>query len=542
MSVRSSISSIIATSPFASGLPLDDLLAQLGSATLRRIVRPDSGEGGIAPPVQGVAFLDADAVEQLPAGQLLLLTSHAMLPDDRVAELCSTAAASRASGIVARAIPADAPLAVSCARHGLPLFELDPQVDWRQFDALVSRLLGEHGSGLQLGPTSGDKLFSLANSIAGVFRGSVAIEDHRRNILAYSAMPDQAIDDLRANGILYRRVPDKSINEVRYRQMFAAQGVARFARSDTEAPRAAIAIRAGSIPLGSIWAIDPDGEDLSLPLAPAKQEVLEQGALLAADYLVDAWRFDHGDTRSREAALRRALQGAPQENDQTVLGFRPTQQVVLAALLPNGERSTDAELGEIRTGAARHLSVYFPGSVCVALDGAVVALVPSGSAEEVGRSFARLLPELRRLTGAECRVGLDEPRRFRRSLSGRHERARLVAECARERGLEIATTREVQAQLVLRECGAALRGARLSTEDAEALLEPDAADARATLLTWLEEQGSAPRVAARLRLHEQTVRYRVRQAVARYGLDLDDADRMLALWLQLRTSATDRRG
>ncbi|WP_416442457.1 hypothetical protein AB3K78_08805 [Leucobacter sp. HNU] len=118
--MRSSISSIIATSPFASGLPLDDLLAQLGSATLRRIVRPDSGEGGIAPPVQGVAFLDADAVEQLPAGQLLLLTSHAMLPDDRVAELCSTAAASRASGIVARAIPADAPLAVSCARHGLP--------------------------------------------------------------------------------------------------------------------------------------------------------------------------------------------------------------------------------------------------------------------------------------------------------------------------------------------------------------------------------------------------------------------------------------
>lgn len=216
--------------------------------------------------------------------------------------------------------------------------------------------------------------------------------------------------------------------------------------------------------------------------------------------------------------------------------------MVLAALLPSGARSSDAELGEIRAGAARHLSVYFPGSVCVALDGAVVALVPSGSPEEVGRSFARLLPELRRLTGAECRVGLDEPRRFRRSLAGRHERARLVAECARERGLEIATTREVQAQLVLHECGTALRGARLSTEDADALLEPDATDARTTLLAWLEEQGSAPRVAARLNLHEQTVRYRVRQAVARYGLDLDDADRMLALWVQLRTSATDRRG
>ena len=537
--MHSSISSIIAASPFSSGLPIGELLAQLGPATLRPVVR---SEGSGAPPVQGVAFLDADAVAAQPAGQLLLLTSHSLLAEDRLDRLCAGAAAARASGVVARGIgDAQSPLAVACARHGLPLFELDPQVDWRQFDALVSRLLGEHGSGLQLGPTSGDKLFSLANSIAGVFRGSVAIEDHRRNILAYSAMPDQAIDDLRANGILYRRVPDKSLNEVRYRQVFAAQGVSRFGRGDTEAPRAAIAIRAGSIPLGSIWAIDPDGEDPTAPLSPAKREVLEQGALLAADYLVDAWRFDHGDTRSREAALRRALLGTAQENDPTVLGFRPTQQVLLAALILDGETS-DAELGEVRTGAARHLSVYFPGSVCIILDRAVIALVPSGSAEEVGRSFTRLLPELRRHTGVECRVGLDEPRRFRRSLAGRHERSRLVAECARERGLEIATTREVQAQLVLHECAAALRQARLTTEDADALFDPEAVDARTTLLAWLEAQGSAARVAARLNLHEQTVRYRVRQAVARFGLDLDDPDRMLALWVQLRAASSDRTG
>lgn len=529
--MASSISSIIAVSDFSSGLRLSTLVDQLGSETLTPIgLLPDS------PFTQGVTFFDAETAELQFPGQLILLTSHSALTNAQLELVCEAAASSGASGVVARGVQArpNSALVVACVRHNLPLLELTHTVGWRQFDALVSRLLGEHGTGLQLGPSSGDKLFALANSIAGVFRGSVAIEDHRRNILAYSAMPEQAIDDFRASGILYRKVPDKPINEIRYRQVFAAQGVARFAQDDAQAPRAAIAIRAGNISLGSIWAIDPDGYDMDRELSSEKQEVLEQGAILAAGYLVDAWRFDHSDGRGRDAALRRLLTGTPQDGDQVTLGLRPTQHVVVAALVCAGDVTSTAELSEIRTHTARHLSVYFPGSACLVLDQTVFALIPSKSASEIERSFTRLLPELFRIIRRQCHVGLGEPQRFQAPLAGQHERAQAIAECARDRTIAVATQSDVQAQLVLRECETALTAEDLLLPETAALLGDDESETRRTLLAWFEEQGNAPRVAARLNVHEQTVRYRIRQAVARLGIDLADADRILTLWLQLR--------
>ncbi|MGI5468565.1 PucR family transcriptional regulator [Streptomyces sp. CA-132043] len=55
-----------------------------------------------------------------------------------------------------------------------------------------------------------------------------------------------------------------------------------------------------------------------------------------------------------------------------------------------------------------------------------------------------------------------------------------------------------------------------------------------TLLAWLETRGGAPEVAARLGVHPQTVRYRLRQLRDLWGPDLDDPDRRFALELVLR--------
>ncbi|MDT9687582.1 helix-turn-helix domain-containing protein [Streptomyces sp. P9(2023)] len=56
-----------------------------------------------------------------------------------------------------------------------------------------------------------------------------------------------------------------------------------------------------------------------------------------------------------------------------------------------------------------------------------------------------------------------------------------------------------------------------------------------TLLAWLETRGGAPEVAARLGVHPQTVRYRLRQLRELWGADLDDPDRRFELELVLRT-------
>ncbi|WP_425587566.1 helix-turn-helix domain-containing protein [Streptomyces shaanxiensis] len=56
-----------------------------------------------------------------------------------------------------------------------------------------------------------------------------------------------------------------------------------------------------------------------------------------------------------------------------------------------------------------------------------------------------------------------------------------------------------------------------------------------TLLAWLETQGGAPEVAARLGVHPQTVRNRLRQIRDLWGDDLDDPERRFELELVLRT-------
>ncbi|MGG2463210.1 helix-turn-helix domain-containing protein [Streptomyces sp. RGM 3693] len=55
-----------------------------------------------------------------------------------------------------------------------------------------------------------------------------------------------------------------------------------------------------------------------------------------------------------------------------------------------------------------------------------------------------------------------------------------------------------------------------------------------TLLAWLETRGGAPEIAARLGVHPQTVRYRLRQIRELWGNDVDDPDRRFELELVLR--------
>lgn len=55
-----------------------------------------------------------------------------------------------------------------------------------------------------------------------------------------------------------------------------------------------------------------------------------------------------------------------------------------------------------------------------------------------------------------------------------------------------------------------------------------------TLLAWLETRGGAPEVAARLGVHPQTVRYRLRQIRELWGDAIDDPDRRFELELVLR--------
>jgi hypothetical protein len=81
----------------------------------------------------------------------------------------------------------------------------------------------------------------------------------------------------------------------------SADGLVRFPQMDADLPRAAIAIRAGSLPLGTIWAIE--GED---GIGPQAERAILDGARLAALHMLRA-RSAPDLERLRRGELLRAL-------------------------------------------------------------------------------------------------------------------------------------------------------------------------------------------------------------------------------------------
>lgn len=102
------------------------------------------------------------------------------------------------------------------------------------------------------------------------------------------------------------------------------------------------------------------------------------------------------------------------------------------------------------------------------------------------------------------------------------------------------THREVKAALLLENLLDLMEQHREIRDPAlDALLDHDRAngtDLAGSLLHYLDAFGDVARMAGQLNVHPNTLRYRVRKAVALTGLDLDDPDQRLLTMFQLRLS------
>jgi DNA-binding PucR family transcriptional regulator len=63
-----------------------------------------------------------------------------------------------------------------------------------------------------------------------------------------------------------------------------------------------------------------------------------------------------------------------------------------------------------------------------------------------------------------------------------------------------------------------------------------------TLMSWFDAGCDMAGAAKLLAVHPNTCRYRLKQVRQHIGIDLDDPDERLVLWLQLRTLAGLGRG
>ncbi|MEW1909683.1 helix-turn-helix domain-containing protein [Kitasatospora sp. NPDC085895] len=383
-----------------------------------------------------------------------------------------------------------------------------------------------------------EELFALANAIAAVTGGSVAVEDLDRRVLAYSALPDQRIDELRRRGILERRVPDQAEQQAQYREVLAAPGVTRLPTlAEDELPRAAVAIRAGDLPLGTLWAIEgPDGLD------PAGERALLDGARLAALHILRRRSAQELELRAREDGLRDALHGGGRTADlRYALGLPERPRLVLVGLTtlrrPGEEPPSVVRLA---AAAARHWSAVH-GEAAVAAVGRTVYVLLA----EVGPTAARRLAEqavaaLGPSGGGTVRAAVSRPAEDLEAVPAlRAEVDDVLRVISADPGCAaVAGLADVHARVLLARVADELaRRPELRHPAVDAMLAHDRehrTEYARSVAAWLDAVGSVAAAAERVGVHPNTLKYRLRRAGQLFGLDLDHPDDRLSAWLQLR--------
>jgi PucR C-terminal helix-turn-helix domain len=384
-----------------------------------------------------------------------------------------------------------------------------------------------------------EELFALANAICAVIGGAVAVEDLELRVLAYSALPGQRIDDVRRQGILDRRVPDQPEQQLhQYRQVLAAPGVVRLpVLADGELPRVAVAIRAGAVPLGTIWAIE--GEN---GLGADGERALLDGARLAALHMLRRRSAAELDLRAREDALRAALGGTPAAHETRFrLGLPDRPRMMLLGFAPQRRPGRETPPAVVLGAAsARHWAAVHPEAAVATAGRTVYVLLPDDTPAAAHRLAEQAVAAVGHTVDPPPRAALGGPAGDPSALP---ELRAEVDDVLRVTTTDpdapaVASLTDTHARVLLAHVADELdRRPRLRHPGIDAMVEHDrtrGTDYAATVTAWLDAVGNVGEAARRLTVHPNTLKYRLRRARELFGIDLGHPDDRLSCWLQLR--------
>lgn len=516
-------------------ISLRALLEVLGPSALDVLVAP----AGLDVGVRGTAIFDA--VDPVPDGRdsmLILVGTRADSSD--IPDVLREAADQGFVAVVVKLRGCDSTALIDEARRrGLAVLATPDDVPWRHLDGLLVSVLGSGGlpNGDVSGP--GETLFALANALGAIIGGSVAIEDLAQHVLAYSSVEGQQIDPLRERGILDRQVPDYPHHRGQYLQVLQSPGITRFPPVDDELPRAAVAIRAGDMPLGTIWAIE--GED---GLTPEGERALLDGVKVAALHMLREQDVGERERHLRGEVLRSMLAGTRTTEDGAErLGLSPGSRAALvgfATAEPDPSGTVTARVGH---AVSQYAAAYRPEAAITTTPHSVYAVVP-GTEDGVRRFADGALASASKATGTMIQAAMtasSEDLDDLATLRGEVD-AVLGAALADERAPAVATVADVHTRLLLDRVGDQLaRDPRLRHPEVQLMTEHDqerGTDYAVTVLAWLESFNDIGAAASRLQVHPNTLRYRLRRIEEKFGLDFTDPESRLSAWLQLRMVET----
>ncbi|MGO4806823.1 PucR family transcriptional regulator [Arthrobacter sp. 2MCAF15] len=393
-------------------------------------------------------------------------------------------------------------------------------------------------SGIALG-----NLEALADAISAQVGGAVTIEDVQSRVLAYSSSED-AVDDIRKLTILGRRVPQWRISAMEesgfFRALWASGDVVHRSASDDEPERFAIAVKAGTEILGSIWVATSGtpGHDMV--------EVLRNCAAAAVSHLLFYRSLHSGLALQVDTAARDLLKG---HGSADLLAERAGLSAALPAIVlvirSDDPRRMDInprvpELVTLKSSLQGGRPVVVPreGSLWVILTGFRTPEEAQARARTVAESLVEPLDSmLPGRTWISVGTAVSSLHGVRDSLRSA-ELALRALKFSPAAGT-VGSAPDLGNEMALVQLGDSLAGAdfsrptpvdRLVNHDGErgdtALVD--------TLRAYLDAFGNIPKAARQLGYHPNSFRYRLRKMEEISGIKLEDPDARLLAQIQLR--------
>ncbi|MFF8805955.1 PucR family transcriptional regulator [Streptomyces omiyaensis] len=531
---------------------LRQLLAHDEDGLLRLLLAP-TGQDVV---VRGVVIGDEGA-ERPHDGRVVLAAGPGSEPG-AAAGAVREAARRGAAAVVVRSRGAEPPFkeVVAAAREtGVALLERAAWADWADTVELLRSAMAfaAVGSGDRLaGDIAGGGLAVLAQEVARYCRASITIEDTRFRLLAHSAT-STAADPERTSTILGGKVPDRRVAQLRrsglLRVLWTSRDVIHRAADEGDPERLVVAIRSGGEMLGSIWAA-ADGSSFS----PDAEEALRRAADVAVPHLLQHRLRTAVNRRREEHALRGLLGGEGDAGSHLwSLGLAPETPcavVVAERDRPTGD-ATERSLQALWLQATAHR----PDVRVMRESDRITVLLPLPEGD--GREALGLARELDSLATALpdappvwIGVGPMVPTPIHAADSC--EQARWVVRALRERaarpsGASVPAARYAghgdvaHTVTVLRLLDAVRPVWQRHGGAVHDLLTADfsaGGELVRSLAAYLDAGGDVPRAAQRLVVHPNTLRYRLRRARERFGIDLDDPDTRLVVTLAVRLADT----
>lgn len=531
---------------------LGRILEDLGSTLLSLAFGAPSG----AEHVGGVSIHDPFDEPDLPPGAVVL--GVGLHEEEAIADALRDVGARDASALVIRAPVPNSPLvAAAAADSGVAVLGLTRGASWTQLAAMLRALLAEDSVGqaepATLGGVQSGDLFALANAITALLDAPVTIEDRSSRLLAFSGRQDEA-DGHRVEAILGRQVPEHIT------KMYLERGVFReLYRSEKpvwvdpdqlgidQMPRVAVAVRAGDVVLGSIWAA------VTEPLSDERSRALVEAANVVALHMLRLRAGADVERRLRTDLVSTAFEGGPGAPEALSRLGLSDQAVMLFALevldSPGDRRSlavdTSLENQRMRVSDAfaMHLAAMDPRSASALVGNIAYGVVPTsrqGAAAQ--QRAAQIANEFLGRMGNRFRVviGIGPVAQTPAELAHSRSSAERVLRVLRSRngtGRRAACLADVHFDALLLELQdiSAARGDQV-TGPVTQLIAYDAkhkTNLVKTLSAWFDGFGDVTAVASALAVHPNTLRYRLRRVSDVCGVSLEDPRTRLAMMLQV---------